>query len=98
LSLLELSLDTDLVGNALQLKLDSSVVDFLGAEVHELGNEQVIVVFSTALVAYRLVLPHPEAIARVRTCSSIHMLLVHVYYMCISPHIFVLYCLSRTQP
>ena len=65
LYLLELSLDLNLVGNALRLVLEPSSVAFLGADIAEVNSSSVVVMFSTTLAAYRLVLPHPEVIAKV---------------------------------
>ncbi len=65
LCLLELSMDFNLVGHALRLVLEPSSAGFLGADMAEVDSSSVVLMFSTTLAAYRLVLPHPEVIAKV---------------------------------
>lgn len=69
LELLEVSLDTSLAYNA--LRLDMSDAGPLVPEVciQELGQNHVAVMFATATTVHRLVLPHPEAVLKVRGLS-----------------------------
>lgn len=71
LKLLEVSLDVALAHNALDLVLDGTDHLLPDVTVHEEGQSDVIVLFSTTSTAYRLVLPHPEKIVAV----SKHLLL-----------------------
>lgn len=60
-----MSLDVNLVYNALELVLEQSDRILLNVTTHEHGISDVIIMFSTTTTAYRLVMPHPERIAKV---------------------------------
>lgn len=65
LKLLEISLDVPLAHNALELVLGGADHLLSGATIHEHGQSEVMVLFTTTTTAYRLVLPHPEKISKV---------------------------------
>ena len=65
LSLLEVSLDTNLSHNALKLVLRGVGPVLPDICVQEVGSTHVVVLFATASTVFRLVLPHPEAIIKV---------------------------------
>ena len=69
LRLLEVSLDIQLVHNALQLDLEgvAGSTPFLlpDVTVHEYNCSSVVVLFATSLAVYRLTLPHPNNIFKV---------------------------------
>ena len=75
LSLVELSLDVNLASNALRLVFESPTTVLLGNDIHEQEDSSVVVSFSTTVAVYRLVLPHPEDIAKVSSyCRFIEVL------------------------
>ncbi len=61
-----MSLDVGLAHNALELVLEEG--NYLISDVffHEYNQSDLMVLFATASTAYRLVLPHPEKVAKVR--------------------------------
>ena len=63
-------MDADLAHNALRLQLADGGVLLPGPCVHELGTAHLVLLFATTAAVYRLVLPHPEAIAKVTTPCS----------------------------
>ena len=65
LSLLEVSLDTNLSHNALNLVLRGVGPVLPDVCIQEVGSTHVVVLFATASTVFRLVLPHPEAIIKV---------------------------------
>ena len=69
LKLLEVSLDIQLVHNALQLDLEgvAGSTPFLlpDVTVHEYDQSSVVVLFATSSAVYRLILPHPNNIVKV---------------------------------
>ena len=65
LSLLEVSLDTNLSHNALKLVLRGVGPVLPDVCVQEVGSAHVVVLFATASTVFRLILPHPEAIIKV---------------------------------
>jgi len=66
LKLLELSLDTELAYNAVELVLESP--DLLpDVSIHEVEVCDVVVLFGTSTTVYRLTLPHPARIKQVHT-------------------------------
>ena len=65
LSLLEISLDTNLSHNALKLVLRGVGPVLPDVSVQEVGSAHVVVLFATASTVFRLILPHPEAIIKV---------------------------------
>ena len=81
-------MDFDLVSNALRLVFDSPSVTFLGADIHEVECSNIVFTFSTSVAAYRLVLPHPEVIAKVCVCvcvcvcvpACVHVLDIFMYF------------------
>ena len=74
LSLLEVSLDTNLSHNALKLVLRGVGPVLPDVCVQEVGSAHVVVLFATASTVFRLILPHPEAIIKVG-CPTLY-----VYY------------------
>ena len=66
LELLEVSLDTNLAFNTLRLDLTDAGPLLPEVYIQELGQSEVVVMFATATTVHRLVLPHPEAIHKVR--------------------------------
>ena len=66
---MEVSLDIQLVHNALQLDLEgvAGSTPFLlpDVTVHEYDRSSVVVLFATNSAVYRLVLPHPNVIVKV---------------------------------
>ena len=67
-------MDTNLAHNALRLQLADGGVLLPGLYAQELGSAHLVLLFTTTAAVYRLVLPHPEAIAKV----IVHCMLVHV--------------------
>ena len=84
LSLLEVSLDTNLSHNALKLLLKGVGPVLPDVSVQEVGSAHVVVLFATASTVFRLILPHPEAIIKV-DCPMYTIVyhsipIVHVYH------------------
>ena len=59
-------MDTSLVHNALKLLLTDGGPLLPSVSIHELGASNVVVLFATSSAVFRLVLPHPEAVLKVR--------------------------------
>ncbi len=68
--MLEVSLDVPLVQNALELVLDNSDHLLPDVCIYEYEKSEVVVLFATTTTAYRLLLPHPEKIVKVRRSSD----------------------------
>ena len=88
LRLLEVSLDIQLVHNALQLDLEgvagSTLFLLPAVTVHEYDRSSVVVLFATNSAVYRLILPHPNVIVKVlyvymHTCTVGQFLIVSIY-------------------
>ena len=66
LYLLEISLDCSLAHAALQLEVKDGSTLLPNVTVQELEGSSVAILFATSSCAFRLLLPHPDAISKVK--------------------------------